>query len=400
MTDPLPVLTEYETRSYRLTDRQARYLSETGIVTVTHSPTPGHWRITAKAHVGTLTVDGVRLLIRPKINLANLFLLLEVGLPESAWKDEVFDYATTADLLPSVIAFFARSLETTLARGVLRSYREHRERRVAPRGRIDHAAQFTRAGVAMPVACHYDDHTPDVAENRYLRAAARLALRVPQVPPNERRRLLRQLSVLEDVADLDIHPDDLDRIEITRLNAHYLPALRLAQLLLANLTLVDRHGGVTAASFVLDMNKLFERFVTSRLRHGLRGRLEVRAGQWVSLAHGRKVRMAPDLVFRRDGDPVYVGDIKYKLTDEARARNADYYQLLAYTTALDLLEGALIYCRTDGGHPGRTVTVCNTGAMLHTRALDLTGPPASVAEQLETLADWIADRATSRLLRQ
>ena len=41
----------------------------------------------------------------------------------------------------------------------------------------------------------------------------------------------------------------------------------------------------------------------------------------------------------------FVADIKYKLTDDsAGGSNADLYQLLAYTTALDLPEGMLIYC--------------------------------------------------------
>jgi hypothetical protein len=151
----------------------------------------------------------------------------EVGLPEQAWRREAFDYATSADLLPSVIAFFARTVETTLARGVLRSYREHRERLVALRGRIDLSAQFSRTGVAVPVACRYDNYTADIAENRYLRAAVRRALRVPLVPAQDRRRLMQQLIALDDVADVADAADDLDRITVTRLNAHYEPALRL-----------------------------------------------------------------------------------------------------------------------------------------------------------------------------
>ena len=61
---------------------------------------------------------------------------------------------------------------------------------------------------------------------------------------------------------------------------------------------------------------------------------------------GRQVAMRPDLVFREPGgDERYVGDVKYKLTADARGRSGDYYQLLAYTTAMDLPEGVLIYCR-------------------------------------------------------
>jgi len=146
-----------------------------------------------------------------------------------------------------------------------------------------------------------------------------------------------------------------------------------------------------ASSFLVDMNKLFERFVTERLRRALTGRLEVRSEPPVHLGEGKQVLMNPDLEFRRRRVTVYVGDIKYKLTGDAKARNADYYQLLAYTTAMNLDEGVLIYCLADGGRPSRSVSVRHAGKVLHTLALDLSGPPAQVAQEIELLADWIAD---------
>ena len=214
------------------------------------------------------------------------------------------------------------------------------------------------------------------------------------VAAEDRRRLRQQLVALEDVEDVPIQAADLDRITITRLNAHYEPALRLARLLLANLTLVDQRGATSASSFMVDMNLLFERFVTERLRRALAGRLEVRSQAHVHLAVGNRVLMKPDLEFRRQGTPVYVADIKYKLTGDASARTPDYYQLLAYTTALDLPEGALIYCLADGGVEHKAVTVKHASKVLHVKPIDLTGPPASVAAEIEALADWIAERAS------
>lgn len=46
-------------------------------------------------------------------------------------------------------------------------------------------------------------------------------------------------------------------------------------LLVDSLTPVDRKGATTAASFMVNMKDLFERFVTERLRQGLQGRLMV-----------------------------------------------------------------------------------------------------------------------------
>lgn len=386
----MPVLAEYESRDMELTRHQAEALQATGVVDV--SPAPGdHWRVTATSHVGTLVVDEVRLLIRPKIRPENLFLLLEPGLPSSAWRQEAFDYAATSDLLPSVIAFFARTVETTLGRGVLRSYEVREEPLVALRGRLDVAGQFRRAGVLTPVACTYDDFTEDIIENRVLRAAIRRALRVPAVGAADRQRLMRQLVALDAVTDVPMHPDTVDSIHMTRLNRHYGPALRLARLVLANLTLADAAGSTTASSFTVDMNDLFQRFVTERLRTYLRGSHDVLAEPNVHLGIGGQVLMMPDLVFKRTGGEVtYVGDLKYKLATGARGASSDYYQLLAYTTAMDLPEGVLIYCRRQGDVGERTVVVKNAGKRLVVRSIDLTGTPESVENELAVLAGRIS----------
>ncbi len=394
MSEPVE-LAEYESTTVRLSAGAARRLNAVGrrAVAVALTDEPGVYSLTAQNMVGTLVVDDLRVLIRPKIRPENLFLLLEVGLPPKAWRQESFNYATSADLLPSIIAFFARTLANTLARGLLRSYRPEEERLVALRGRIDVTSQFRQAGVPLPVACRYDEYTPDIFENRYVKAAATLALRVPRVEAEVRRRLLQQLPALEEVSDAPVRADDLDGFLPTRLNAHYEPALRLARLLLSNLTLVDQRGDRAASSFLVDMNQLFEDFVTGRLRRALRDRLEVRSQSLAHLGVGGKVRMLPDLVFRQRGTDMYVADIKYKLTSDARARTNDYYQLLAYTTALDLPEGVLIYCLADGGSPERMVTVRHADKILHTLAIDLSGPPDSVDRVINETASWIADRA-------
>jgi 5-methylcytosine-specific restriction enzyme subunit McrC len=101
--------------------------------------------------------------------------------------------------------------------------------------------------------------------------------------------------------------------------------------------------------------------------------------------------MRPDLVFREPGgDERYVGDVKYKLATDARGRSGDYYQLLAYTTAMDLPEGVLIYCRRQDDLDQSTVTVRNARKKLVLRSVDLTGPSAKVEHEIAELADAIA----------
>ena len=73
--------------------------------------------------------------------------------------------------------------------------------------------------------------------------------------------------------------------------------------------------------------------------------------------------------------------------------NADYYQLLAYATALGLPEGLLIYCQADGTVPDGEITVRNTHTSLRTRALDLSGTPAEAEAAVEALAGLLLQRA-------
>ena len=419
-------LREYGRQVLELSPEQANALNRVGggqYLSVEPGEYSGHWQVSAHNYVGSINVAGLQVLVRPKIPLRNLFLLLEVGLRARDWHDEAVRFETTGDLLPALVSFFARTTETTLARGLYHSYREQQDRLVALRGRVDIARQLVQPGLAIPTACRFTEFTADLIENSYLKAAVSRSLRVAGVQPIDRRRLMQHLVTLEDVGDLQHHHTDSDRVTFTRLNEHYKPALRLARLVLANLTLQDAVGETQASSFMLDMNELFERFVTERLRRALRGRLDLKDQHRDRLDERGTVAIKPDLLFRAAGSPKFVADIKYKLTDDAAGgRHPDYYQLLAYTTALDLPEGVLIYCldanRADApddngsvaGLPGpqtteptgregtaavSSVRVRHAGKVLHTYALDLSGAADDVAKNVSELADWIAQRAAT-----
>ena len=273
-------LREYRSELLPLTAAQAGALNSAGggrYQSVEPAETPGHWQVTAHNYVGSILLDGIQVLVRPKIPLRNLFLLLEVGLREQDWRDEAALYERSLHLLRAIVSFFARTTETTLARGLYHSYRERHDRLVALRGRLDVARQLAQPGIAVPTACQFTEFTVNLLENSYLKAAVSRSLRVDGVQPADRHRLMRHLVALKDVGDVRHRPTDVDYLEFTRLNEHYKPALGLARLVLENLSLRDAVGEIEASSFMLDMNELFERFVTERLRQAVRGRLDVKA---------------------------------------------------------------------------------------------------------------------------
>lgn len=96
--------------------------------------------------------------------------------------------------------------------------------------------------------------------------------------------------------------------------------------------------------------------------------------------------MYPDVVHARLGHPVAVFDAKYKLEGTSgRYPNADAYQMLAYCTALGLLEGWLVYAQ--GAHGIRRIEVRSTDVTIIEHPLELTARPADLLVQVSDLAD-------------
>jgi 5-methylcytosine-specific restriction enzyme subunit McrC len=155
-------------------------------------------------------------------------------------------------------------------------------------------------------------------------------------------------------------------------------------MVLENETLRHAAGGSEASAFLIDMNKVFEDFVSERLARYLTGHLAVAAQRSLPLDTGGQVRIRPDLIFERArGQIVYVADIKYKVTDDGYGREADYYQILAYAATLGIPEGMLIYCQRDGAAPPRDVEVRILGTRLRTWMVDFSGSRTQVERQMQ-----------------
>ena len=261
------------------------------------------------------------------------------------------------------------------------------------RGRIAFSAQRRRAGLALPLECRFDEYTADISLNRILRAATVRLLCLPGVAVATRGRLRRHAGGLDEAANLRA-ADLQTRIAFTRLTAHCRPAEQLARVVLGGSSLLDDVGATGAAVFLLDMNRVFEDFVGSRLRRYLAGRLEVHEQQVGCLDVDGSVSIRPDLLFDTPaGVRAYVADCKYKLSTDGFGRAADYYQLHAYAAALNLREGLLIYCRSDGQTPPREVRVRHGGLSLRTWLVRLDEAPAAIEADLRRLAEEITSRA-------
>jgi 5-methylcytosine-specific restriction enzyme subunit McrC len=335
--------------------------------------------------------DGWELRIRPRLDVPRLMFLLAYAADQRGWRDILAPFKGHRDEVAAVASGFSWHALRAVERGPIRGYQRRDERRDNLRGRIRFADQVARGGgLAIPLEISYADYTADVLENRMLVTAATLLLRMPRVAPLARRRLLHVRSRLEGVHALrdwrSVHA------AITRLNEHYRPALALAELVLQNLSLSEKTGKLSSATFVFDMNKVFEDFVTAAFTSAMRkhgGTVRPQVGEY-SLDRGAQLRLRPDIGWW-DGDHcLAVLDVKYKAIDDGLLRHDDAYQMLAYCTAYGLDRGYLVYAK-DSGTERRTHVVRNSEQRIVVRALDVELEPDNVLRQVDRLAADVAN---------
>ena len=353
--------------------------------------------------VGAVEVGGLSVLIRPKIEIKQLISL--ACYPD--WRDLVqssdFDFPEEWALPDVIAAMFAVAAEKAFARGLLHGYVEREEALQTVRGRIRFDEQIRRRfGMPLPVEVRYDEFTDDVPENRLVKAAnrrlRRAGLRDTEMSRKTRQRLGRIDALLDGVSLCDYPPNAVPEVKFDRLNQHYKRVVELARLILRQDRFEADRGAFRASGFLMDMNKVFQDFVTAALRD----QLGLSAGQFRSdkrlaghLAEkdptkGNRIALYPDISWWEGKRCVFVGDAKYKrIRKDARVPNADLYQMLAYATALRLPGGLLIYAKddeTERDAPLGEYRVLNTSKTLEVVELDLSGDLEDVLGRVGEIA--------------
>jgi 5-methylcytosine-specific restriction enzyme subunit McrC len=385
------LLREYELRrGITLTLRQAKVLQDRFRCQVTLSDTSGE-RFDVKPHqfVGAIVDGDTTIVVSPKLSIARVLFLLAHS-ADPAWIDDAA-LAEAESLTEGAAMLFAAACDRAMRNGILRGYRDHRERLHTVRGRIDFAEQLrTNPGRDLPLTVSYQEHDEDILENRLLLAALEIVAELPIHSTATRRAITRLRRALADVTLQLFDSRRLPAVTWTRLNQNYRPAVDLARVILTGAEANLRAGAIHAPGLVINMNTVFEDFVRNALRHtlGLDER-EFPSGRDAPLPldEARRLMIEPDLSVRRDGRCHMVGEIKYRY-DTGDGDTPHLYQTLAYANAAGLPDATLIYA--DGPPAETTHWLPNAGVRIHVRHLDLKLPRDNLLQQIRSLADHIS----------
>ena len=367
---------------------------QSAIDSLTIKPVPGEsdkYILRPGSNVGALEIGDLSVLIQPKIGIPNLLSLACYAMGVYKQQDmRLFDFAQNETLPDTLALALASAARRAFSRGLLHGYRTEEEAVYTVRGRIRFDEQIRRRyGALLPIEVRYDEFTDDILANRLVKAAA-MRLGAMRLRSRKARNGLGWIAgLLSDVSPTEFPPNNVPNVSFDRLNEHYRGVVGLARLVLLQSAFEARHGRVRASGFLMDMNKVFQEFVTVALREALRVSESVFGEKNISsLDVGGKVRLRPDLTWWDGGNCVFVGDAKYKNITGDRRVPADMYQLLAYATALDLPSGLLIYAEGEADQAMHEVR--HSGKRLEVSALDLSGGLDEVLTRIKDLATKVA----------
>lgn len=334
------------------------------------------YRSTVKSaqYVGVIQTPALRLTVLPKIfgerdaeteaervtrSSKNLLYFLSytknLKLPSSTIG--AFEKQPRMDFFEVFIRLFAGYTFKVMKRHLYKTYEVVESNGSFVRGRIDFDKHL-RANVFRNrmdrVACTYDLFHENVLFNRIVKFVASSLIR--QTTDGENRRMLRRLLAL--LADVDIRHctrHDCDKVVLQKTQSDLAPILDYCRLFLSNSLVQLNAKNTNIFCFLLDMNRLFEEFVSGFLETHteLFTKGIVTPQKKAILTEEGYFLMYFDIFIEEQSKPPLLIDTKYKRVDFEAADSrygpaqSDLYQMVTYAVRSGCDKVALLYPRYD-----------------------------------------------------
>jgi 5-methylcytosine-specific restriction endonuclease McrBC regulatory subunit McrC len=337
-------LTERRTRTVRLPHGEVEFLlaHARNIIDITPTFAAHTFNLTPRGYVGFLASENTRYEIAPKLAWPHLQLLLGFHTTGIAQQP-----ALPRDLLAVLATAFAEELEAVSRVGLVAGYGETESVSPFLRGRLRTAAQLRDAASrAFPDRFHIEEPVFDfnTVWNQIAKATATALLR-HELPLALRQRIEAATAPLADVESRDITEHDFATANREPRVAHYAALLRVCEFVLRGFAVATPATPATGGSFLLDLSRVFERYVARELRRAFANHAQWEVQTQPAFAVGPTV-LQPDIVIAKRGQPWAVLDTKWK---RPASDASDIHQVLAYAALTGARRVALVY---PGSHDG------------------------------------------------
>ncbi len=242
------------------------------LTSLTIEPASGEERayhLTPGSTVGALDIGDLAVSIRPKLDISRVLFLASYAMGAFDVREERFDFEEAPTVVEALASALVAAARRAFARGLLHGYMTKEEALHTVRGRIRIDDQLRRRfGVPVPVEVRYDEFTDDITANRLVKAAAARLGRMRLRSARSREGLRWVAARLENVSLVEFPA--VPEVTFDRLSEHYREVVALSRLVLRHTSFETDRGRIRAPGFLMDMNAVFQGFVTQALRDALR----------------------------------------------------------------------------------------------------------------------------------
>ena len=341
-------------------------------------PGQAQFLINPKQYVSHLALpSGTLLIVRPKIDPSQVFRLL--AYVYAGWNKDVFrqvevSYSSDNLLFEPLIELFNELIAARVRRGLVQDYVRHEDNLSVMRGRIQFERHIALNAMRPDrLFCRYHHQTVDNEDNQILKWTLRLLASVN----GWSSRTVHSLRVnLRHFSEVSLRAPDRvglgDRV-YHRMNDDYRLLHDLCRLFLDGGAIDEHTGDWRFRGFLLDMNRLFEAFV-SKAFEAVAGRLtnltaHPQKAELLCQAKSGTVWIQPDVTICEGSRAIVIVDAKYK-RPEGGPINPDLYQMIAYGTALQCNRAFLLYPATESALE-ETFEIRHSPITVHVRHIDI-----------------------------
>lgn len=318
--------------------------------------------------VGVVQVDDVQIEILPKVDARDeqdrlaLLSMLAIAGDVPIRSRELASLATRrASLADALARLFAERLLSELLRGPERAYVRRRDNLHRFKGKLVVKQQILRNSAhGERFLCDFEELISDTPLNQLFRAACQRLLASTR-QPRTTDALRHCLLLLDEVSDIVVTREHLDRVVMTRQNARFEALYDFCRMLFSGHGPTAQAGPTHTFSLLFDMNVVFERFITAFVRRYVLASMpgwqlfpqgQSRRRHLLRSAGRGLLRLEPDLLFERPDGSLMIVDTKWKRLvpgrEQASLSRADLYQLYAYSKRFGAERSVLLFPSVDG----------------------------------------------------
>ena len=312
-------------------------------------PTPktdNQWQLISQGWVGYIQVTPeLRIVLHPRVELANLFRMLEYAyrLKSFKFQEGLVDCNSLEEFYEQLAKVLALRTLDRYRKGIYRSYIGKRDQLPYVRGRLD-LQQIIQKPWDVNAVCNFEDHTYDNEDNQIiawtLSRITQSGLCTERTSPTIRKayRTMQSSVTLQAYSSYSC----IRRL-YNRLNIDYEQLHALCRLFLEHRGPHHEIGDRKMLPFLVDMTRLYELFVAEWLLQHLPQDIELKLQERIDINQGGSIFFKIDLVLYEasTGNPLCVLDTKYKKPDSPSAN--DIEQIVAYAAAKQCNEAILVY---------------------------------------------------------